>query len=214
MKIGGDSLQTSSWSQMIQVFWFFIYLFLWQSFPFCINILTCIILQLNFLKHFLGGGFIKHIQVGFLLAFFISKILILVKSLSFQWLIYHFSFTLLLLWRIRKMSSFKMYLISNQREDILITMNIGCLVVRRLVSMTDCVSLSFLLLNVLLSVGYSLMLYTFFSCFLPLCADLQHSPSCRECLSLQIQFRTRLGPNYLISNGCYLRLVSLPYEDH
>ncbi|KAL2963832.1 hypothetical protein AAZX31_17G222900 [Glycine max] len=35
MKIGGDSLQTSSWSQMI---------------------------QLNFLKHFLGGGFIKHIQ--------------------------------------------------------------------------------------------------------------------------------------------------------
>ncbi|KAL1310410.1 hypothetical protein HN51_053040 [Arachis hypogaea] len=34
-KIGGDSLQTSSWSQMI---------------------------QLNFLKHFLGGGFIKHMQ--------------------------------------------------------------------------------------------------------------------------------------------------------
>ncbi|KAL1353636.1 interferon-related developmental regulator 1 [Arachis ipaensis] len=35
MKIGGDSLQTSSWSQMI---------------------------QLNYLKHFLGGGFIKHMQ--------------------------------------------------------------------------------------------------------------------------------------------------------
>ncbi|RDX64048.1 Interferon-related developmental regulator 1, partial [Mucuna pruriens] len=35
MKIGGDSLQISSWSQMI---------------------------QLNFLKHFLGGGFIKHMQ--------------------------------------------------------------------------------------------------------------------------------------------------------
>ncbi|KAJ7958257.1 interferon-related developmental regulator 1 [Quillaja saponaria] len=35
MKIGGDSLQTSSWSQMI---------------------------QLNFLKHFLGGGFVKHMQ--------------------------------------------------------------------------------------------------------------------------------------------------------
>ncbi|GAU31182.1 hypothetical protein TSUD_316070 [Trifolium subterraneum] len=35
MKIGGDSLQTSSWSQMI---------------------------QLNFIKHFLGGGFIKHMQ--------------------------------------------------------------------------------------------------------------------------------------------------------
>ncbi|KAK7383223.1 hypothetical protein VNO78_28896 [Psophocarpus tetragonolobus] len=35
MKIGGDSLQTTSWSQMI---------------------------QLNFLKHFLGGGFIKHMQ--------------------------------------------------------------------------------------------------------------------------------------------------------
>ncbi|KAI4337053.1 hypothetical protein L6164_015510 [Bauhinia variegata] len=35
MKIGGDSLQTSSWSEMI---------------------------QLNFLKHFLGGGFIKHMQ--------------------------------------------------------------------------------------------------------------------------------------------------------
>ncbi|KAK4274630.1 hypothetical protein QN277_017824 [Acacia crassicarpa] len=34
-KIGGDSLQTSSWSQMI---------------------------QLNFFKHFLGGGFIKHMQ--------------------------------------------------------------------------------------------------------------------------------------------------------
>ncbi|MED6132255.1 hypothetical protein PIB30_017328 [Stylosanthes scabra] len=34
-KIGGDSLQTSSWSQMI---------------------------QLNFLKHFLGAGFIKHMQ--------------------------------------------------------------------------------------------------------------------------------------------------------
>ncbi|KAG2320754.1 hypothetical protein Bca4012_056210 [Brassica carinata] len=34
-KIGGDSLQTSSWYQMI---------------------------QLNFLKHFLGGGFIKHMQ--------------------------------------------------------------------------------------------------------------------------------------------------------
>ncbi|XP_019436959.1 PREDICTED: interferon-related developmental regulator 1-like [Lupinus angustifolius] len=35
MKIGGDSLQTSSWSQMI---------------------------QLNYLKHFLGGGLIKHMQ--------------------------------------------------------------------------------------------------------------------------------------------------------
>ncbi|XP_027354113.1 interferon-related developmental regulator 1-like isoform X2 [Abrus precatorius] len=35
MKIGGDSLQTSSWSEMI---------------------------QLNFIKHFLGGGFIKHMQ--------------------------------------------------------------------------------------------------------------------------------------------------------
>ncbi|OIV96363.1 hypothetical protein TanjilG_09790 [Lupinus angustifolius] len=35
MKIGGDSLQTSSWSQMI---------------------------QLNFIKHFLGGGFTKHMQ--------------------------------------------------------------------------------------------------------------------------------------------------------
>ncbi|KAK7279109.1 hypothetical protein RJT34_24153 [Clitoria ternatea] len=40
MKIGRDSLQTSSWSEMI---------------------------QLNFIKHFLGGGFVKHIQVGFLL---------------------------------------------------------------------------------------------------------------------------------------------------
>ncbi|RZB68174.1 Interferon-related developmental regulator 1 isoform A [Glycine soja] len=47
MKIGGDSLQTSSWSQMI---------------------------QLNFLKHFLGGGFVKHMQVGFLLAFFIISV--------------------------------------------------------------------------------------------------------------------------------------------
>lgn len=35
MKIGGDSLQTSSWSQVI---------------------------QLNFIRHFLGGGFIKHMQ--------------------------------------------------------------------------------------------------------------------------------------------------------
>ena len=35
MKIGGDSLQASSWSEMI---------------------------QLNFIKHFLGGGFIKHMQ--------------------------------------------------------------------------------------------------------------------------------------------------------
>merc|ERR1711879_1124370 len=35
MKIGGESLQTSSWSQLI---------------------------QLNFLKHFLGGGFVKHMQ--------------------------------------------------------------------------------------------------------------------------------------------------------
>ncbi|VVA92786.1 unnamed protein product [Arabis nemorensis] len=34
-KVGGDSLQTSTWCQMI---------------------------QLNFLKHFLGGGFIKHMQ--------------------------------------------------------------------------------------------------------------------------------------------------------
>ncbi|KAK8624267.1 hypothetical protein V6N13_065616 [Hibiscus sabdariffa] len=35
MKIGGDSLQTSTWSQLI---------------------------QLNFLRHFLGGGFTKHMQ--------------------------------------------------------------------------------------------------------------------------------------------------------
>ncbi|XP_020211886.1 interferon-related developmental regulator 1 [Cajanus cajan] len=35
MKIGGDSLQASSWSKMI---------------------------QLNFIKHFLGGGFVKHMQ--------------------------------------------------------------------------------------------------------------------------------------------------------
>lgn len=89
------------------------------------------LLQLNFLKHFLGGGFIKHMQVGFPLAFFINKILV-----SFQWLIYHFSFPLFH-WQFRKMSSFKMYLISHQREDILIKMNIGCLVVRRLISMTN-----------------------------------------------------------------------------
>lgn len=35
MKIGGDSLQTSTWSQLM---------------------------QLNFIKHFLGGGFVKHMQ--------------------------------------------------------------------------------------------------------------------------------------------------------
>ncbi|KAF3446557.1 hypothetical protein FNV43_RR11737 [Rhamnella rubrinervis] len=35
MKIGGESLQTSTWNQLI---------------------------QLNFLKHFLGGGFVKHMQ--------------------------------------------------------------------------------------------------------------------------------------------------------
>ncbi|KAK0575440.1 hypothetical protein LWI29_000600 [Acer saccharum] len=35
LKIGGDSLKTSTWSQLI---------------------------QLNFLKHFLGGGFVKHMQ--------------------------------------------------------------------------------------------------------------------------------------------------------
>ncbi|KAL9386047.1 hypothetical protein Peur_023057 [Populus x canadensis] len=35
MKIGGDSLQTSTWSELI---------------------------KLNFMKHFLGGGFIKHMQ--------------------------------------------------------------------------------------------------------------------------------------------------------
>ena len=40
IKIGGDSLQTSTWSQLI---------------------------QLNFLKHFLGGGFIKHMQENELL---------------------------------------------------------------------------------------------------------------------------------------------------
>ncbi|KAE8699212.1 activating signal cointegrator 1 complex subunit 2-like isoform X1 [Hibiscus syriacus] len=40
MKIGGDSLQTSTWSQLI---------------------------QLNFLRHFLGGGFTKHMQFGLLL---------------------------------------------------------------------------------------------------------------------------------------------------
>ncbi|KAJ0025675.1 hypothetical protein Pint_08652 [Pistacia integerrima] len=48
-KIGGESLKTSTWSQLI---------------------------QLNFLKHFLGGGFVKHMQVGFLnqvLAYSISE---------------------------------------------------------------------------------------------------------------------------------------------
>ncbi|XP_062019492.1 uncharacterized protein LOC133736071 [Rosa rugosa] len=40
IKIGSDSLQTSTWSQLI---------------------------QLNFLKHFLGGGFIKHMQENELL---------------------------------------------------------------------------------------------------------------------------------------------------
>lgn len=91
-------------------------------------------LQLNFLKHFLGGGgFIKHMQVGFLLAIFITEILVLLKNLLFPWLIYF----PLLPYQIRKMSSFKMYLISHQREDILTTMNIGCLAVKRLVSVTD-----------------------------------------------------------------------------
>ncbi|KAI6689108.1 hypothetical protein NL676_025936 [Syzygium grande] len=40
MKIGGDALQTSTWCQLI---------------------------QLNFLKHFLGGGFVKHMQENELL---------------------------------------------------------------------------------------------------------------------------------------------------
>ncbi|KAF4361320.1 hypothetical protein CsatB_007445 [Cannabis sativa] len=40
VKIGGDSLQTSTWSQLI---------------------------QLNFVKHFLGGGFVKHMQENELL---------------------------------------------------------------------------------------------------------------------------------------------------
>lgn len=40
MKIGGDALQTSDWCQLI---------------------------QLNFLKHFLGGGFVKHMQENNLL---------------------------------------------------------------------------------------------------------------------------------------------------
>ena len=36
--------------------------------------------------------------------------------------------------------------------------------------------------------------------------------TCRECLSLQIRFWTRLGRNHLISSGYYLRLAFLPYE--
>lgn len=73
-----------------------------------------------------------------------------------------------------------------------------------------------LLLNVLLSARLLLHVKYFLSFFLclSLCADLHHSPSCRGCLSLQIQFRTRLGPNYLISSACYPRLVSFPYKDH
>ncbi|KAL6995374.1 hypothetical protein U1Q18_005511, partial [Sarracenia purpurea var. burkii] len=43
VKISGESIKTTSWSQLIQV----------PAFPFY---------QLNFLRHFLGGGFVKHIQ--------------------------------------------------------------------------------------------------------------------------------------------------------
>ncbi|AAF24950.1 T22C5.21 [Arabidopsis thaliana] len=46
-KVGGDYLQTSTWYQMI---------------------------QLNYLKHFLGGGFIKHMQVCFLIYPFFSSV--------------------------------------------------------------------------------------------------------------------------------------------
>ena len=65
MKIGGDSLQTSSWSEMIQVF---LVCFLSTLFEisFLFSILTFRFLQLNFIKHFLGGGFVKHMQVDFL----------------------------------------------------------------------------------------------------------------------------------------------------
>lgn len=43
-------------------------------------------------------------------------------------------------------------------------------------------------------------------------ADLPHSFTCRDCSSLRIRFWTRLGPNYLISSGYYLRLAFLPYK--
>ena len=85
VKIGGDSLQTSSWSQMIQVFFFFFFLYFSficfsdKSLPF-LNF-NIHFLQLNYLKHFLGGGFIKHMQVVFLLALFNNNILVLLKNL-------------------------------------------------------------------------------------------------------------------------------------
>ncbi|BAT77913.1 hypothetical protein VIGAN_02052500 [Vigna angularis var. angularis] len=61
MKIGGDSLQTSSWSEMIQVF-LVSCLSILLEISFLVAFLTFKFLQLNFIKHFLGGGFVKHMQ--------------------------------------------------------------------------------------------------------------------------------------------------------
>jgi len=138
MKIGGDSLQTSSWSQMIQVFLAFFHFFFiiliscTLSFVFLQSKLRFniyIFLQLNFIKHFLGGGFIKHMQVGFLLHFFFApsccqKLLTLNLFLLFV-------FLTLFLRGIRTTISYMMSLVSHPRKSILTMASIECLVVKR-----------------------------------------------------------------------------------
>lgn len=54
-------------------------LYILAEISFYFSILTSRFLQLNFIKHFLGGGFIKHMQVGFLWLF----------SLACIWLLYN-----------------------------------------------------------------------------------------------------------------------------
>lgn len=65
MKIGGDSLQTSTWSQLIQVLVVCASraIFLLLALGAVWYWLICPSDQLNFIKHFLGGGFVKYMQV-------------------------------------------------------------------------------------------------------------------------------------------------------
>jgi hypothetical protein len=80
-------------------------------------------LQLNFLKRFLGGGFIKHMQVCFLpimvfhhLLDFLSIVKLIAHLISFYWL--NDSGNFFLYAENRKMNSFMMSLSSNRRKRI------------------------------------------------------------------------------------------------
>ena len=169
-------------------------------------------LQLNFLKHFLGGGFIKHMQVCFLLLMVLCHLLDFLVvycqiNCSSEW-----SWEIFLKWWKQENEFLQDVFGFTPKKKHLLDDEYRISSIDKVGSYQFLLAACTSLLCVIFG-GISIILngYLFHIVYVPFCLYIYSffflSLLNRGCISHQTQLWARLGPNYLTNRECYLRWV-------